>query len=133
MANSAKPELPLVSIITPSLNSMPFLEENIKSVLNQNYTNLEHVIIDGGSTDGSLDILESYSHLIWISEIDRGQSHAINKGFRKAHGEIIGWLNSDDTYNPNAIENAVCVFAENKNTDLLFTDIHIISNEGENS
>lgn len=90
--------LPKISIITPSLNQAKFIEENIKSVLDQNYENVEHIIIDGGSTDGTIEILKKYSHLHWVSEPDRGQSHALNKGFRMATGNIIGWLNSDDTY-----------------------------------
>jgi glycosyltransferase involved in cell wall biosynthesis len=130
MSNFTKSELPLVSIITPSFNSMPYLEENIKSVLSQNYPNFEHIIIDGGSSDGSINTLKSYSHLIWISEKDRGQSHAINKGFAKSKGDIIGWLNSDDTYNPGAIETAVQVFIDNPSVDLLFTDINIIDENG---
>jgi glycosyltransferase involved in cell wall biosynthesis len=86
-------EFPFISVVTPSLNQGMYIEENIKSVLNQKYPNFEHIIIDGGSTDGTIDILKEYRHLIWISEKDRGQSEAINKGFRKAKGDIIGWLN----------------------------------------
>ncbi|MHC1731078.1 MAG: glycosyltransferase family 2 protein [Bacteroidales bacterium] len=130
MKSSELANLPIVSIVTPSYNSMPYLEENIKSVLNQNYPKLEHIIIDGASNDGTLEVLKSHPHLIWVSEKDRGQSHAINKGFGIANGEIIGWLNSDDTYNPGAIENAVKVFMENKHIDLLFTDINIIDEKG---
>lgn len=126
MGNPELTGLPFVSIVTPSYNSMPYLEENIRSVLNQSYPDIEHIIIDGGSTDGSIDILKSYSHLNWVSEKDNGQSHALNKGFRRATGEIIGWLNSDDTYNPGAIESTVVFFYENPDIDLLFTDINII-------
>lgn len=85
-----------ISIITPSLNQGEFIEENILSVLNQNYQNFEHIIIDGGSSDNTLNILNKYQHLIWESKHDRGQSHALNKGLKKATGEIIGWFNSDD-------------------------------------
>jgi len=95
-------EFPLISIVTPSLNQGAYIEENIKSVINQKYPHFEHIIIDGGSTDGTIDILKRYKHLIWASEKDAGQSEAINKGFKKARGEIIGWLNSDDCYEPGA-------------------------------
>jgi glycosyltransferase involved in cell wall biosynthesis len=86
-------ELPYISIVTPSLNQGAYIEENIKSVLNQNYPDFEHIIIDGGSTDGTIDILKEYKHLIWISERDRGQSAAINKGFRRAKGHSFFYCN----------------------------------------
>ncbi|MBI4811127.1 MAG: glycosyltransferase [Ignavibacteriales bacterium] len=95
---------PKISIVTPSFNQSQFIEANIRSVLSQNYYNVEHIVIDGGSTDGTSDVLKKYSHLHWISEPDRGQSHALNKGFKMATGEIIGWLNSDDTYCPNVFQ-----------------------------
>ncbi|MFX1552322.1 MAG: glycosyltransferase family 2 protein [Promethearchaeota archaeon] len=94
---------PFISIVTPSLNQAAYIEENIKSVFNQNYPNFEHIIIDGGSTDGTIDIIRKYDHLIWVSEKDSGQSQAINKGFKRAKGEIFGWLNSDDFLLPGAI------------------------------
>ena len=90
-----------VSIITPSYNQGEYIEDAIKSVLNQNYSNFEHIIIDAGSTDETLDILKKYKHLKWISEKDDGQSDAINKGFKKSDGQIIGWLNADDFYQKN--------------------------------
>lgn len=89
---------PLISVITVSLNQGEFIRDNIESVLRQNYPNFEHIVIDGGSTDGTLEILRSYPHLKWISEKDRNQSHALNKGFSRAKGDIIAWLNSDDWY-----------------------------------
>ncbi len=91
-------QLPKISIITPSYNQGKFIEETILSVINQQYSNLEFIIIDGGSTDNTVDIIEKYSTQItyWVSEKDEGQSDAINKGFLKATGEIINWLNSDD-------------------------------------
>lgn len=124
-------KLPLVSIITPSYNCGAYIRYTIKSVLNQSYTNLEHIIIDGGSNDNTVDILKEYNELIWISEKDQGQSDAINKGFKKARGEIIGWLNSDDTYNPSAVEGAVKCFIDNPNIDLVYTDVNIINERGE--
>jgi glycosyltransferase involved in cell wall biosynthesis len=124
-------KLPLISIITPSFNSMPYLAENIESVMNQNYGKIEHIIIDGGSTDGTVELLKSYPHIDWVSERDKGQSQAINKGFSKARGKIIGWLNSDDTYNPGAIEKAVQYFINNPAIDLIFTDVNIIDEKGK--
>jgi hypothetical protein len=94
--------VPRISIVTPSFNQAAFLEETIHSVLDQNYPNLEYVIIDGGSTDGSVEIIRQYErHLaFWVSEPDGGQYDAINKGFRHTTGELMGWLNSDDKYLP---------------------------------
>ena len=103
--------LPLVTIITPSYNQGKFIRETIDSVLQQDYRHIEHIVVDGGSTDNTIAILQSYAQsdgrFRFISEPDRGQSHAINKGLAMARGEIIGWLNSDDTYLPGAIRKAV--------------------------
>lgn len=95
---------PLISVITVSYNHAEYLQKNIDSVLEQNYANFEHIVIDGGSTDETVEILKKYPHLNWISEADRGQSHALNKGFKKAQGEIIAWLNSDDYYPPGVFK-----------------------------
>jgi glycosyltransferase involved in cell wall biosynthesis len=100
-------ERPLVSIVTPSLNQARFIAETIASVASQDYPNIEHVVVDGGSTDGTVDILRRYPSLQWVSEPDGGQSDAINKGLRRARGEIVAWLNSDDVYLPGAVTRAV--------------------------
>jgi len=104
-----------VSIITPSYNQGEFLEHTIRSVLHQNYNDLEYFIIDGGSTDNSVDIIRKYSDRItwWVSEPDSGQAEAINKGLRRGTGEIVGWLNSDDMYAPGAIQKAADFLDEN--------------------
>ena len=118
---------PLVSIITPSYNQGKFIRETIESVLQQKYENIEYIIIDGGSTDNSLDIIKEYEdRLTYISEKDNGQSDAINKGFRMAHGEIVAWLNSDDVYEPDCIEKAVEEFIKNDKVGLVYGDGYII-------
>jgi glycosyltransferase involved in cell wall biosynthesis len=98
-------EWPFISIVTPSFNQGQFLEETIRSVLLQNYPNVEYIIIDGASTDCSAEIIKKYELWLkyWVSEPDRGQSNAINKGFQHSSGEILAWLNSDDIYLPGAL------------------------------
>ncbi len=98
---------PLVSIVTPSLNQAAFLDETIASVAAQDYTDVEHVVIDGGSTDGTLEILSRHAGVRWVSEADAGQADALNKGFALARGAVLGWLNSDDVYLPDAIRGGV--------------------------
>ncbi len=96
---------PRISIVTPSYNQGQFIEETIRSVLLQYYPNLEYIVVDGGSTDNSIEIIKKYESWLsyWVSESDRGQSHGINKGFEKATGEVFGWINSDDYFHPNGL------------------------------
>lgn len=115
--------MPLVSIITPSFNKGPYIEETIQSIRNQGYTNTEHIIIDGGSTDETLAILKKYNGQVsWISEPDRGQSDAINKGWKIARGEIIAYLNADDTYTPDAVGIAVTYLNEHPDIGVVYGD-----------
>lgn len=123
---------PEISIITPCFNQGQFLEETIRSVLSQKYPNLEYVVADGGSTDGTLEILSRYQDdLTWISEKDRGQSHAINKGMKMTSGEIIGFLNADDLYEPGALQAAGEYFACHPNAEWLTGKCRIIDQKGD--
>lgn len=119
---------PKVSIITPSYNQGKFIEETIKSVLQQTYENIEYIIIDGASTDNTLDIINRYSKFVakLISEKDFGQADAINKGIRAATGDMITWINSDDLLDPHAIEYAVAAFNDSPDIDFVYGDINLI-------
>ena len=122
-----KENLPIVTVVTPSYNQGEFIESTILSVLEQDYPNIEYIIMDGKSTDGTLDILKKYDDRIkWFSEKDRGQSHALNKGFKIARGSVIGWLNSDDRYLPGAIANAVETFQKYPQCGLVYGNCRII-------
>lgn len=123
------PEKPLVSVVTPSYNQGRYVEETIRSVLAQDYPQIEHIVIDGGSTDGTLDVLRRHEHLVWLSEPDEGQGDAINKGFRRARGEIVGWLNSDDLYLPGAVTAAVAHLERNPDCTVVYGD-HVEIDEG---
>lgn len=106
--------IPKITIITPSYNQGEFLEKTILSVLGQNYRELEYIIIDGGSTDNSVEIIKKYSSYLkyWISEKDKGQAHALNKGLRLASGDIIGWINSDDYYDKNVFQKVSQLYSD---------------------
>ncbi len=123
--------LPKISIVTPSFNQARFLERTLRSVLSQEYPNLEYIVIDGGSTDGSVEILRRYGDRLayWVSEPDGGQSNALNKGFARATGEVLGWLNSDDVYCPGALWQAGRRFAEERALEVLYGGLYLIDAE----
>lgn len=124
-------EHPLVSIITPSYNQGEFIRDTIESVLNQSYDNIEYIVMDGGSTDNTVEILKSYGDRIkWISEKDKGQADAVNKGIRAAQGEIIGWLNSDDTYYLETVEKIVKAFLSHPEESMIYGEGDYINREG---
>lgn len=122
----------LVSVVTPSYNQAAFLEQTIQSVLDQDYRELEYFVVDGGSTDGSVDIIRRYANRLtwWTSEKDSGQAEAINKGIKRARGEIVAWLNSDDMLLPGAITAAVQALASHPKATLVYGDTRAV--DGEN-
>lgn len=122
---------PLVTIVTPSFNHARFIRATIESVLSQDYPNVEYIVMDGGSTDETSDVVAPYlDRLTYVSEKDRGQSHAINKGFAMARGEIVAWLNSDDLYSPGAISTAVRAFLANPSAGVVYGEGYQIDIDG---
>ena len=126
-------DYPRVTVVTPSFNQAAFLEQTIQSVLSQGYPNLEYMIVDGGSTDGSVAIIQKYASQLawWGSEKDHGQAEAVNKGFKRASGELVGWLNSDDLYQPGSILAAVEVFQRHPEAGIVYGDVLSINACGE--
>ena len=125
--------LPKVSIVTPSFNQALFLEQTLRSVLEQDYPNLEYIVIDGGSRDGSLEIIHKYADRLayWQSQPDQGQTDAINQGFARASGEILAWLNSDDLLLPGAVSAAVRALHEHPEAAMVYGDALLINAEGK--
>jgi glycosyltransferase involved in cell wall biosynthesis len=115
--------LPRISVITPSFNSATTIRETIESVVEQAYPLLEHIVADGGSTDGTLEILRDYPHLSWFSEKDEGHYHAMNKGLQRSHGDVVAILNADDCYRPGALQKIGEAFQMHPDWDGLFTDV----------
>jgi glycosyltransferase involved in cell wall biosynthesis len=123
----------LVSIVTPSFNQERYLEETIQSVLSQDYPQIEYMVVDGGSTDATANIIKRHQHKLawWISEKDQGQTDAINKGFARARGDILAWINSDDTYEPGAVTAAVTYLQEHPEIGMVYGDCNYINESGK--
>jgi glycosyltransferase involved in cell wall biosynthesis len=127
---------PLVTVVTPSLNQGKFIGEALESVLGQDYPHIEHLVVDGGSTDGTLEILRAYAErypdrLTWTSARDRGQAEALNKGFKRAGGEILGWLNADDVYEAGAFRAVVRAFGGSAEAAVVYGRARFIGAMGE--
>ncbi len=127
--------LPKISVVTPSFNQAQFVEATLTSVLGQGYPNLEYIVIDGGSTDGSAQIIEKYADKLayWVSEKDRGQSHAINKGLQRATGDIVCWLNSDDSFLPGTLAFVAEQLADGSGTYAIVGDCSVVYPDGRPS
>jgi glycosyltransferase involved in cell wall biosynthesis len=123
---------PRITVVTPSFNQARFLEETIRSVTNQKYPNLEYAVIDGGSTDGSVEIIKKYEQYLsfWISEKDLGPADAINKGFQKSNGSILAYLNADDTYQPRALAAVAEAFQSDTNADIVYGNTYWMDQTG---
>jgi glycosyltransferase involved in cell wall biosynthesis len=124
-------QLPKISVITPCFNSIRTIRETIQSVVLQNYRDLEHIVMDGGSTDGTVELLQQYPHLVWASEKDDGHYHAMNKGIQRATGDVVVILNADDCFCPGALQQVGEAFAAHPEWDGLFGDVVYV--DGQNN
>jgi len=115
---------PKISVVSPSFNQGPFIEQTLQSVLGQHYPNLEYIVIDGGSSDGAKEIIERYSEQLsyWVSEPDQGQTHALVKGFVRATGDILCWLNSDDLFEPDTLRQVAEYFVQHSSVQVVYGD-----------
>jgi len=120
-----------ISIVTPSFNQACFIQAAIESVRGQGYPRFEHIILDNCSTDGTVDLFKKYPHLNWVSQPDQGQSDALNSGFRKAAGEVIGWLNADDRYLDGCFNKVAEFFSAHPHVDVLYGDYRLVNEKGE--
>ncbi len=125
------PDLPLITIVTTTFNSINTVRDTIESVLTQGYPRLEHLIVDGGSTDGTMDLVRSYPHLKWVSEKDRGHYDAMNKGVRMSTGDVICILNSDDCFTPGTLLKVGQAFATHPAWDALFGNLVFVDSHGK--
>jgi glycosyltransferase involved in cell wall biosynthesis len=126
MSNSPK-----ISVVTPSFNSIHTIQATIESVAGQDYPQVEHIVVDGGSTDGTVELLKKHPSLKWISEKDEGHYHAMDKGTRMASGEVVAILNADDCYRPGALREVAAAFEKHPDWDGLFGDIVFVDGEGQ--
>src|ERR1043165_4063379 len=123
--------LPKITVVTPCFNSAVTIRETLASIRDQDYQNVEHLVYDGGSKDGTLDILREFPHLKWVSEKDEGHYHAMHKGLLAASGEVVSVLNADDIYTPGALRAVAEAFAAHQDWDGLFGDLLFVDAKGE--
>jgi GT2 family glycosyltransferase len=127
------PKQPLISIVTPSYNQAKYIEQTLRSVLEQDYPRVEYLVVDGQSTDDSVELIKKYADYLawWVSEKDSGQGEAINKGLARAKGEIIAWLNSDDYYLPGTLSTVVKIFEDNPDVMMVYGDMLAVDENGQ--
>ena len=120
-----------ISVVTPSFNSIHTIRATLESVATQDYPSVEHIVVDGGSNDGTVEVLKNFPRLVWVSEKDEGHYHAMDKGTRMASGEIVAILNADDCYRPGVLSQIAAAFKHHPDWDGLFGDIVFVDGEGE--